>query len=873
MPLADAKVWLEENLIEKELEIEIISNHDGDCYLATLYLEGKDVESLLKGEFQDIKALREEPFFVEDDGFASKKVEKNEINKFTREDVSCPSNENAFCTHVESLHEVFVQRAKYQEQFDDLFETIQAYCNEKGSMPKDFGKGSCCLAKYSQDEQWYRAEIMENTKESVKVRFVDYGNTDIVLFENTRALSEEFTSLPAASMRCHLHDVHEKDIDVPEAVRWLKENVVEQEVSVEIVGAFEDCYDCILRRSGDDETVNDQLYYQFELTAEDHCETADISNTTEEATTEEVESTRTEREATAIEIKAKGNESEAQVDHEKTQDIESQPQAGECEAQSDECKASHSQTNKNEEQGSTVESIEKEAVDTGNVVNGNVDNGNVDNGNVSNGNVNVFYVGKISQQAPQLGAKECVVCTHVESLNCISIQLLEFQEKFHDISRKISEFCQESKTLPEKFDAGIGCLARSEDEEWYRAEFISVSNENVDVRFVDYGNTETVLKQNTRAITKEFASLPAMSVSCQLHDVHDSDIDVKKAEDWLHENLVEHDIDVEIIGRIDDTYDVIITRRNENVSVNDLLYKEFELQEESLPLLEDNGVTSEHGLNTADAANAKLNPNATEFSPLTESSSITNPLEIQSNLLEIQSTPLEIQANPLEMQSNPLEIQSNALEIQSNTREIQSNPRGIQSRRIDFCSTVKMHLSFQVSPSLFWCQFDDSGDELLKMMEEMEISYDGDSVPPFSASPEVGTICCAQFSEDRKWYRGEVCETYDNSNCMIHFIDYGNSERVELSDMKELKPQFFNLAKQAIKCSLDGVRPVDGEWSEESTFEFEELCADKILDVDILSEGETLNVIVRTGDCDVTVNQVMIEKGFGKVDGAAAEAH
>ena len=810
LPLANVKVWLEENLIGEELEIDIIASHHGDCYLAKLYLEGKDVENLLKEEFQEREALKEETFLVEDGGSASNEVDKIEIKNFTREDVSFPSNENAFCTHVESLHEVFVQRSKYQEKFDDLFENIQTYCDEKGSMPKELGKGSCCLAKYSQDEQWYRAEIMENMKESVKVRFVDYGNTDIVLLENTRALPDDFASLPATSIKCHLHDVHEEDIDVPEAVRWLRENVIEHEVSVEILNALEDSYECILRKSGDDESVNDQLYYQFELAAEDHCEAADINSTTEKGTTEEVENARTEIEATAIDVETKDSETEAQVDHEETKANESAPQGGECEVQSDECEA---QINESEEQGSefkqarsNVESTEKEVVDTGNKAE--------------------YYVGKLSQQTPKLGAKECVVCTHVESLNCISIQLLEFQERFHEMSRKISEFCQESKTLPEKFDGGLSCLAKSEDEKWYRAEIVSVSNEYVDVRFVDYGNTETVLKQNTRAIMQDFASLPAMSVSCQLHDVHDSDIDVKKAEDWLHENLVEHDIDVEIIGRIDDTYDVIITRKNENVSVNDLLYKEFELQEDLPPVLEDNGVTSEGDSSTVEAAHANLNPNATEFSPLTESSSTSDPSEIQSNT------------------------------------------RVIQSRKIDFGSTVKMHLSCQVSPSLFWCQFDDSGDELLKMMEEMELSYDGDNLPPFSVIPEVGTICCAQFSEDRKWYRGEVCEIYDNSDCMIHFIDYGNSERVELSDMKELKPQFFNLAKQAIKCSLHGVRPIDTEWSEESTFEFEELCADKILEVDILSEGESLNVVLKTGD--VAVNQVMIEKGFGKVDAATA---
>ena len=758
------KVWIEEKLIGEELEVEIKEKYHGDSYLATLYQNGKNIEEMMRDEFRDMAVAKEGDSVVEKVDVLSSEFKDKEEVKFLHEDISVPTNEHAICTHVDSLHEVFVQLTKYQDKFDELSEKAQIYCIEQSAILKEAGKGSSCLAKFSEDEQWYRAEVIENMNDSVKVHFIDYGNTDIVLLENTRALSEEFVSLPATSIKCHLHDVHEEDIDVTAAVRWLKENLIEEEVKVEIVGVVDDAYDCILRKvSADDETINDQLYNEFELAAEEHEEAVSVNKASENAG-EMLQSTET---GTGVQLD--------EIEREQAED-----EAG---------------------------SIDKSITDEG------------------DGKADEMYIGKLNQETPKLGVKDSVKCTHIESLNCISIQLLEHREKFEEISEKISSFCEKATNLPERFERGLLCLAKSEDNQWYRAEFIEISNDNVEVHFIDYGNTETVLKENTRPIKKEFASLPAMSITCQLHDVHDSDIDVEKAEEWLHENLIEHEIDVEIIGKIDESYDVIITRKNEKVSVNDLLYEKFEMQEEaSTSFADDVGGTGndDNDSSAGDSVklpslHSKLNCDAAEFTPSFGSISKSQPTEIES-------------------------------------RDIESG------------STFKMHLSFQVSPSLFWCQFDDSGDNLLNLMAEIENYYGENDVPSFDFMPKVGTICCAQFSEDHQWYRGQIYEIFDEATCLIHFIDYGNTEGVELCNIKELKSQFFGLTKQAIKCSLHGVKPVDGEWSKEAVDEFEDVCADRLLDVEVISGVEVWNVIVNTDDSKLNINNVMVEKGFGTSD-------
>ena len=736
------------------------SEHNDGSYFATLYHNGKDVGDAVKEEFRDIIVEKETDGKVEKADVPPVELKAKETIKFTQQELSCHSNENAVCTYVASLHEVFVQLTKYKDKLYELSEKMQAHCSESSTVSKDLENGSSCLAKFSLDDQWYRAEVIEIMKDSVKVQFIDYGNTDIVALENTRALCEEFVSLPATSLKCHLHDVHQEDIDSKAAVRWLEENVVEQEINVNIVDIIGDSYDCILKKEGsDDVTINDQLYYEFEIAAENNEEAVDMN-------TEDNENETTEEGGTVA----------------VTEDNENETQGNGIEGE------------QAENEADTIDECASKEVD---------------------GNDDEIYVGALKQQTPKLGAKESVKCTHVESLNCISIQLLEFQEKFDEMFEKISEFCKNSKTLPETFERGNVCLAKSEDGEWYRAEISSVSSDSVDVHFVDYGNTETVLKQDTRPLQKEFASLPAMSVLCQLHDLHENDIDVEKAEEWLHENLVEQEIDIEIIGKIDETYDVIIMRKNESVSVNGLLFEKFERQEDTAQVLEESVEDSlTHDPTAIKSCEEELNPNATDFVP----------------------------SSGLDSESQPLQI---------------------KSREIIPGSTFKMHLSFHVTPSAFWCQFDDSCEDLLEMMAEIDDYYGNNDQPPFESTPEVGTICCAQFSEDSKWYRGEVCETFDDKSCTIHFLDYGNVERVELNKTKELQLQFYSLPKQAIKCSLDGVGPVDKEWSEEATVVFEDTCADRILDVEIVDEGDAWNVVIKRTNSQLTVNQMMVEKGFG----------
>ena len=72
---------------------------------------------------------------------------------------------------------------------------------------------------------------------------------------------------------------------------------------------------------------------------------------------------------------------------------------------------------------------------------------------------------------------------------------------------------------------------------------------------------------------------------------------------------------------------------------------------------------------------------------------------------------------------------------------------------------------------------------------------------------EPGMYFVAKFSEDEGWYRARVIQQTTREGYLVHYVDYGNSEVVNIRDMKNLPPQFSHLPSQAIECSLSGVKP------------------------------------------------------------------
>lgn len=92
--------------------------------------------------------------------------------------------------------------------YEEMFEEIQ---REGENMPALNGifANKACIALFHEDGQWYRATILEYSerKSKIKVRYVDYGNKEIITLADVREISEAWITLPPASLQAKLYDV------------------------------------------------------------------------------------------------------------------------------------------------------------------------------------------------------------------------------------------------------------------------------------------------------------------------------------------------------------------------------------------------------------------------------------------------------------------------------------------------------------------------------------------------------------------------------------------------------------------------------------------------------------------------------------------
>ncbi|KAJ8317099.1 hypothetical protein KUTeg_005003 [Tegillarca granosa] len=71
------------------------------------------------------------------------------------------------------------------------------------------------------------------------------------------------------------------------------------------------------------------------------------------------------------------------------------------------------------------------------------------------------------------------------------------------------------------------------------------------------------------------------------------------------------------------------------------------------------------------------------------------------------------------------------------------------------------------------------------------------------SSPVVGVICAAKYSADGQWYRARIETIPERDVAAVLFIDFGNRENVQFTNLLPLPQQFLRVEVMAVKCYLD----------------------------------------------------------------------
>ena len=359
-----------------------------------------------------------------------------------------------------------------------------------------------------------------------------------------------------------------------------------------------------------------------------------------------------------------------------------------------------------------------------------------------------------------------VIVVYGESPGMFYCQFTLNTEELDTLMNKMQEFYATSqKEPPAKRSSGDFLAAQfSEDQLWYRAQVCAETAGGTEVCFVDYGNREVVPGTRLRYLAPEFATLPSQAIPCSLSGV------TPQGSTWS-------------TAAIDSFLEIALAQS----------------------LVAQTGSAAESGRAFSFGDGQKL-----ELSLIVDSSG-------EGELVAHKLVGVVV------ADSSPTTPSA-----RSPGATAGSSPRTRMSENvIEAGSQHEVYVSHLVSPGAFWLQLAASEEALALLSNRLEAVYDSSEVEGLVLKePETGMSCCARFSEDQCWYRG-VVRSVSPTGCLVHFVDYGNSETVASADVKFLKPEFLDLPVQAIRCSLAGCDPENQ--SDEDITRFSDQVSEKLL--------------------------------------------
>jgi staphylococcal nuclease domain-containing protein 1 len=148
---------------------------------------------------------------------------------------------------------------------------------------------------------------------------------------------------------------------------------------------------------------------------------------------------------------------------------------------------------------------------------------------------------------------------------------------------------------------------------------------------------------------------------------------------------------------------------------------------------------------------------------------------------------------------------------------------------------------------------------------------------PLEQAPKAGDFVSARFSEDNEWYRARIRRNdRENKTAEVVFIDYGNSETIPWSQLRQLDQGRFGIQKlraQALDAAFSFLQfPTAPEYLREAVNIISDSTADRqlVANVDYIDSREgTLYVTLfdpkQSDSLNESVNADLVSEGFAMV--------
>lgn len=386
------------------------------------------------------------------------------------------------------------------------------------------------------------------------------------------------------------------------------------------------------------------------------------------------------------------------------------------------------------------------------------------------GNKPVFFTESLSPNTSHVA-----VVQHVDSPEKFWVQTQHYADDFDRLMYDLGQLYNDptsSEGLIRKPVAGLLCAAKAQDGVFYRAAIHKVIDKKAEVYFLDYGNTELVDCCNFRQLPLRFQQLPAVAVKCSLHGIKPRQKHWDEKATLFFSKIVEDKIlDLHVQDKFQDTHIVQLVE----------------------PSLDGENDVSKL-LCSTDLADS-------------EKSFVGNPA-LRSCSLKTAQTIDTVKAS-----SQP--------QTPSSSSVVKESASAFKEYLFPIGSSLEVIVSYIENPNDFWCQKAKNTSCLEVLMQDIQRFYAHSKFqPPFEAA------CVARHPDTGIWYRALVIHKHQTPHVDVLFIDYGQTKKVSVQDLRKITSEFLKMKGQAFRCSLYNlIHPVSHsavDWSPEATLQFQD---------------------------------------------------
>ncbi|GAB1597263.1 hypothetical protein Ahia01_000002700 [Argonauta hians] len=437
---------------------------------------------------------------------------------------------------VEILEDSFYIIEASESQVN-LLKEFNTYLEEK-----DDGNGyTPCVdelvaAKFSQDNQWYRGQIISETSaDTYEVFFVDYGNSECVHKLQLQPFPSQFTQYPKQALHCYIANVS-RISDKEDFSQLICSNVCKYKIEE---SAPKNMFQVVIY-SSDEECISDCL----------EKDTTKAAPRLYSQTSSSYSSTSSPKSKSASLLSVSPIRScsqSSQSSAEEPPDNSASPTS-----------RKYSSTFPNHDFGnqfsSSVDGPTKkpsiQPLDAGS-------SSGDDAAPIQPQPKRMRHFAK-SMGGLQLKMKEKydLLCKWVVDTDCFYCQLVDTMamETLREMNKNISEMCRSYTGPTTNIQPQVGEIicAMFTDGEWYRAKVLTVLNKEYSVFFVDIGCNCIVYEDEIAPLTVELAEIPILAARFSLAG--------KSKDKWSKEQLLElceHEIAVEVVGENQHSYNVV----------------------------------------------------------------------------------------------------------------------------------------------------------------------------------------------------------------------------------------------------------------------------------------------------------------------------